>query len=628
LLVAVIREGQILDASTGKLNGDDHAPGILTAIRATEAEVSDDHPMLRRTPLDTRGVLHVCLEGSGEGPAPTDCLHVSEFVNGGEDGRYVDDNDIRGFLDGRFKFGWNQAGQRTVRVGRFRHPNRPPTFGEDELFRGLQRWHGIRLPKGSRVRGVRLSLHLHEPLDETRRFYLYAVRRPWNPGSGGVRGDDVSVPKAGEVWWQEARHGQDAWGLPGAGFASDSAADADTGLQPLAVAECEEGTREVHLTGERLSRHVNRRLDEDEDLLFLLKLSDWEEDTPGSLVEILSGEFGPDRTPSLRPRLRLEWTPPPSARCQQEEVFLEFGRQRTFAPMRLPPGTRLWATLAQREGYEGGTVQFREIVPGGEPAASEWQTMVGPVLAGTGWGQLRVLAARRPIVLGEPFSSRFRDNWVVSAPPEDQRLRWTFTSPSGIVHPVDAAYEGEFVWQVTFVPDEIGRWRTGWHHEFAGPIEVGPPDSFDVIASSPERVGLAVRALTEQARDRSPVGDSLEQALERLARLERAGMQGLSPEEYRSEPGHRLRDALDRARGQLSGRPLPSDPPHESMPLREEAGGRRFAEPIPRYNTFRARDYEGSSAGGGAASSVSEWARRLARGFQRLFRTGVGSRGP
>lgn len=37
LLVAVTREGQIPDASTGKLNGDDHGPGILTAIRETEA---------------------------------------------------------------------------------------------------------------------------------------------------------------------------------------------------------------------------------------------------------------------------------------------------------------------------------------------------------------------------------------------------------------------------------------------------------------------------------------------------------------------------------------------------------------------------------------------------------------
>jgi hypothetical protein len=580
--------------------------------------MNDHHPMQGRVPLDTRGVLHVCLEGSGEEPNPTDCVHVSEFVNGGVDGPYLDDNDIRGFLDGRFMYGWNQPRQRTVRLGRVRHPNRPPTFGEDELFRVLQRWHGIRLPHGSRVRGVRLSFHLDRPLEETRRFYVYEVRRPWNPGTGGVRGDDVSVPKPGEVWWQQARHGQEPWGLPGAGFASDSSEDADTGLQPLAMAECGKGTREVHLAGERLSRYVNHRLDEGADLLFLLKLSDWEEDTAGTMVEMLSGEFGPDATPSLRPRLRLEWTPAASARCRQDEVFLEFGRQQAFAPMRMPAGARLWATLTREEGYAGGTVQFREITPGEEASASGWQAVGGPVQSTTGWGQFRVLAAWHPIALGEPFRSGFRDNWVVSAPPGDQRLQWTFTSPSGIVHSVDAAYEGKFTWRVTFVPDEIGRWRARWRHEFAGPIEVGPEEDFDVIPSSAEQVCLALEAVAEQ-------GSDVEQRLERLARLERAGMHGLTPEEYRSEPGRRLRNALDRAREQLSGRPIPADPPHESMPLREEAGGRRFTEPIPQYPTFRFTDYGEVTPGRESASGVSGWARRLARRLRRALRARSGS---
>ena len=89
----------------------------------------------------SRGVLHLSRYVAG-GAASSPAVHRSTFVNG-PDYCGMTDNDIRGFLDGGFIWGWNQATQIHVRLGRTgEFPN--PKYGEVELFRVLQRWddHG------------------------------------------------------------------------------------------------------------------------------------------------------------------------------------------------------------------------------------------------------------------------------------------------------------------------------------------------------------------------------------------------------------------------------------------------------------------------------------------------------
>ena len=67
-------------------------------------------------PKELRGTLQVSLIGNN-GASQKPLEHVSVHVR---DSNYsgVEDNDIRGFLDGRFKNGWNQPSQTHVRVGR------------------------------------------------------------------------------------------------------------------------------------------------------------------------------------------------------------------------------------------------------------------------------------------------------------------------------------------------------------------------------------------------------------------------------------------------------------------------------------------------------------------------------
>ena len=110
----------------------------LVACEAAEPEAAIAPPPAPAPLAD--GTLRVSLLGSGA--TDSGLTHETTFVNGvGYTG--FSDNDIRGFLDGRFQYGWNQPLQAHVRVGR-RHSS--PRSGEPELFRVLPRWADLRLP--------------------------------------------------------------------------------------------------------------------------------------------------------------------------------------------------------------------------------------------------------------------------------------------------------------------------------------------------------------------------------------------------------------------------------------------------------------------------------------------------
>ena len=112
-------------------------------------------------PTTVRGTIRVCAFDGQPDPDPGGerVVHTSEFVAGPSyDG--MEDNDIRGFLDGGFQWAFNQMGQAHVRAGR--NASRPMhlRYGEPEVFRVLQRWDGIRLPRGTSVLECRLRLHI------------------------------------------------------------------------------------------------------------------------------------------------------------------------------------------------------------------------------------------------------------------------------------------------------------------------------------------------------------------------------------------------------------------------------------------------------------------------------------
>ena len=201
-------------------------------------------------------------------PAVTN--HTSLLVPGSDyDG--MQDNDIRGFPNGGWVHGWNQVGQRHVRIGRGPSTVR---FGEREITRALHRWDDIPLPANAVVTQVSLEVVVETGIQEPADIMLYEVHRDWNPGSGGTQRDNTSPSAPGEVWWPEAAHGEVEWGLPGASFASDDPGLGDVAPSPLATAEYVPGASTVVFRSDALAGYMQRRVAESKPLLFLLKLSD------------------------------------------------------------------------------------------------------------------------------------------------------------------------------------------------------------------------------------------------------------------------------------------------------------------------------------------------------------------
>ena len=103
--------------------------GLLALGGCTPDPEAAEAPMQAAPPRPSAsGRLRVSLHGSPQGDRST---HSHRFVKGAGYAS-MDDNDLRGFLDGRFQYGWNQPSQVHVRLGR-RHSS--PRYGETELFR-------------------------------------------------------------------------------------------------------------------------------------------------------------------------------------------------------------------------------------------------------------------------------------------------------------------------------------------------------------------------------------------------------------------------------------------------------------------------------------------------------------
>jgi hypothetical protein len=428
----------------------------------------------------------------------------------------------------------------------------------------------VRLPAGARVARAELVLEVEEhPGDRPLDVLLYAVKRDWNPGEGGTRRDNTSPPLPGEVWWGERAHGEAPWGFPGAGFASDTHPAADTPLQALAEARVGPADRNFALRSDALARYVEERARGGLPLDFLLKLSDALEDTPDTLLFLYSGNHGDLRNPARRPRLRVEWEAAGAVARIDAPVHLENGRRLELG-RRAAPGARLVAASFEAEaGHEAPVVEVR----GGRGAGADpWRRAGPPFAADWDWLELRLTAAREPVVIGRAFQTSLHDTWVLTAPPEQQEVRFTFVSPRGEKHKATARYAGDWTWRIAFTPDELGRWHYHWKQRFLKKAYHSPEGRFDVVAGSREEVAAALRDLLARVRalDPAPTDAELSQLAPVFWKLERAVFQTETPESLASEEGRPLRELLTEIRVALSQRKVPEPEAMEPEPMDRE----------------------------------------------------------
>ncbi len=417
---------------------------------SSQTQRTSDANLIAET-RSVRGTLRVSAYSQAD-KTEQPLRHESVFANG-RAYHGMEDNDLRGFLDGGFLHGWNQPGQIHVRVGR---RGKNPVFGEYELFRILQRWDDLELPSHAHVVQGKLRLMVEQGPPFKLSILLYEVKKDWQPGAGGKARDNTSPPQNGDVWWNDVAYQRQAWALPGAGFASDVHAGTDTAAMPMAAARYRPGSTTLTFTSAALTHYISTRLQQQQPLLFLLKLADHQEDYPGSLLSLYSGNHGDNRNVQRRPHLLLEWESAAESQHMTQNVWLEYGRSHLIPRMRTEGAQFFAVSFAPTPGYAAPVLEVR----GGKTDEDiPWHRVVGPLRADWNWLDVRLTAVIDPIVLGEAFTAELRDTWVRTQPPEQQDVLWTFTSPLGQSYSVRAAYQGDYQWRVRFHPPELGRWR-------------------------------------------------------------------------------------------------------------------------------------------------------------------------
>ena len=495
---------------------------------------------------------------SSPGTAEKSLIHKTVLINDKE--HYVmEENDIRGFLDGNFKWGWNQPGQVHVRVGR---RGKGAKYGEYELFRNLYRWTHPPLPKDSEVVDSTLKIFVEEPSRFPLKVYLYQVNKDWNPGLGGTLKDNVSPPRDGEVWWRELAHNQESWGLPGVNFASDTHPLSDTPEMPIADVNYLPGDKYLEFSSTRLNDYINRQASTQSPLLFLLKLSDYQEDIPGTALTLYSGNTGDDRNTVKRPALEINWKAGNIYVEHEYDVHLEYGRDYTFP--KIPVSSNhapisIAATYIDISNHLPPTIEYRT---GRSDSASTWKKVLFPfTIADADWVQFRVRAVHDPVLLGHPFKASLRDTWILSVPPEQQHVPWYFTSPGGKRHEILATYNGDFMWSITFIPDEIGRWKYYWENNFSHEYK-SETGTFDVIVGDQKNAWRQLEAFQKKmAEFPAQNHNEVEAYMHQFARLERSALRFLDPATYNSETGLEFRGKLNDIRG------LIAEKPPEKLPL-------------------------------------------------------------
>ena len=485
-------------------------------------------------------------------------IHTTSFVN---DSHYIGmtDNDLRGLLDGNYKYRWNQASQIHLRIGRRPNSGR---HGQYELFRVLQKWKDISLPKGTKVISSSLRITVEERLNSPVTLMLYSVNKKWISGEGGVKRNNNSQPKEGEVWWGELSADNKGWGLPGAGYSSDEHPDADRSLMPLAIKIYRPGDNYTEFSSPQLAEYVQRQSADGEPLLFLLKLADYDEDIKGSILAIYSGDEGDSLNQNdRRPLLTINWQNDRVTHMLEKEIQLEYGRYFYFPKIDVRKKQNITADIFNADESDSAVVEIRG---GSHGQISNWEVLNQPKqLDNWDWVQARVSQLKNNVVLGSKFENSFRNTWVTTAVPEQQEVTWSFISPEGYLEKIKSSYQGDYTWKVEYLPNIIGRWQYYMTNNFIKEPYTSEVGVFDVIPGDKDNIikqlgQLLVEINNPYLNKDLKVSEKTNLYFQRFSRLERAILYTQTPESFRSEEGQEVRGILNKIRLALDpNHPLP-----------------------------------------------------------------------
>ena len=172
-----------------------------------------------------------------------------------------------------------------------------------------------------------------------------------------------------------------------------------------------------------------------------------------------------------------------------------------------------------------------------------------------------MIAATQPIELGQPFSSRFRDTWVKGGSLASRQVEFRLVSPQGQIYTVAAEYQGDFTWESSFVPEELGRWRYSMTQDFLKHPFEGPSQAFDVVLLDRDNGLEQLEAMADRLRRDSAtaeLGGAIQQQGPAFWRLERAILRLETPESLASPGGASASRCSPKSGSCLGGRKVPT----------------------------------------------------------------------
>ncbi|MFQ5963568.1 MAG: hypothetical protein ACE5KZ_04710 [Candidatus Scalinduaceae bacterium] len=373
----------------------------------------------------------------------------------------VEDTDIRGYLDGRTKYLFNQGKMYHMRVGR-RYNG--ASGGELELKRSLVRWFLPEIPEKAFVKNAGLvfwveTFEKNSPLKTQSNkklplhLYAYPISSGWGEGLGGVKKDNFSRAALGEVSWNEERAGQLSWPAPGA-LIPDTVA-------PLAVGIIDSDDKEVILSSESLRIYVEECLHKDRSLDLLLKLDDQEEDCYGTEMALETSDFGSIKDAfSRRPKLSMEIEFPYPYMSFEKEFTIESGKKCLLPVIKhYDNEVLLTATVLNDTEKISPHVWVRGGKTGDLPQ-NNWERLDKPLVRPWEWSQIK-LAMPNCIKLGDKFAVNLLEGWISPGPREKQLPEMVAIAPSGKIHIIIGS-SSNLSYKIQFLPDELGLWKYGW----------------------------------------------------------------------------------------------------------------------------------------------------------------------
>lgn len=176
-----------------------------------------------------------------------------------------------------------------------------------------------------------------------------------------------------------------------------------------------------------------------------------------------------------------------------------YGRYFYFPKIVVTKRQYITADIFNNDDSDSAVIEIRG---GSQDRISNWEVLRQPKrLDDWNWLQARVSQLKNTVILESKFENSFRNTWVTTEKPEQQEVLWSFISPEGFLEKVKATYQGNYTWEVEYLPNMIGRWHYYWTNKFINELYTSEIGVFDVTPGDKNNIMQQLERLYTEIMD-------------------------------------------------------------------------------------------------------------------------------